>query len=358
MQSTRWSGFVLAGMLGLASLGSGAHAADPWIVFEGSDGPGTGKHVVLVSGDEEYRSEEALPQLGKILATHHGFKCTVLFAIHPETGIVDPNHRHNIPGLEALQNADLMIIATRFRDLPDEQMKHIDDYLKRGGAVIGLRTATHAFNIKGDKPYAHYGNGYNGEKKAWKGGFGRLVLGEKWISHHGSHKNESTVGIIGPDAKDHPIARGLKDGDIWGPSDVYGVRLPLPGDSKPIVLGQVTKRDGERTNDPFFGVKPTDKTAVEGKKNDPMMPVAWTKSYQIPDGKTGKVFTTTMGSSTDLVSAGTRRMIVNGAYWLLGLDVPAEGTKVDLVGKFEPSAYSFHRGDYWPKKNLKPSDFK
>ena len=46
-----------------------AFAADPWLVFEGADGPGKGKHVVLVSGDEEYRSEEALPQLAKILAT-------------------------------------------------------------------------------------------------------------------------------------------------------------------------------------------------------------------------------------------------------------------------------------------------
>ena len=78
---------------------------------------------MLVSGDEEYRSEEALSQLAKILATHHGFDCTVLYAIDPKTGEINPNEQTNIPGLEALRDADLMVIATRFRNLPDEQMK-------------------------------------------------------------------------------------------------------------------------------------------------------------------------------------------------------------------------------------------
>ena len=311
---------------------------------------------MLISGDEEYRSEESLPQLGKILATHHGFKCTVLFAIDPKSGNINPNNVANIPGLEALASADLMVIATRFRNLPDEQMKAINDYLLSGKPVIGMRTATHAFNIKGNKPWAHYGNGYNGPKKEWKGGFGRLVLGEKWISHHGGHKSESTRGLVAPDAKEHPIARGIKDGDVWGPTDVYGVRLPQPGDSKPIILGQVMKRKGKRQGDAFFGMKPTDDEPVAGRKNNPMMPVGWTKSYQIPDGKQGKVFNTTMGSSTDLVADGTRRMLVNAAYWCVGLEdkIPTEGTNVDLVGEYNPIAYGF--GAF--KKGVKPADLK
>src|SRR6476646_12110215 len=101
-----------------------ARAADDpkWLVFEGKEGPGKGKQIVLISGDEEYRSEESLPQLAKILAKHHGFKCTVLFSIDPKDGTINPNVNNNIPGLEALQTADLMIIFTRFRNLPDEQM--------------------------------------------------------------------------------------------------------------------------------------------------------------------------------------------------------------------------------------------
>ena len=321
-----------------------ATAADPWLVVEGGDGPGTGKRVVLVSGDEEYRSEEALTQLAKILAQHHGFTCTVLYAIDPQTGEISPNEQTNIPGLEALRTADLMVIATRFRNLPDEQMKEIDDYLKAGKPVVGLRTATHAFNLPKESPFHHYTWNQQGEKMPQ--GFGRHVLGETWINHHGHHGHESTRGLVAPDAKDHPILRGINDSDIWGPTDVYGVRLPLPGDSQVLVLGQVLE-----------GMTP-DAKPVEGadaKKNDPMMPIAWTKTYSVEGGPTGRVFTTTMGAASDLAAAGTRRLLVNGCYWALGLEdqIPS-ASNVDLVGTFEPSP--FRTNGYKP--GVKPADLK
>jgi type 1 glutamine amidotransferase len=322
------------------SLAVPARAADQqWVTYEGApDLPGNGKHVVLISGDEEYRSEEALPLLGKILARHHGFKATVLFPIDPKTGEINPEHRSSIPGLEALKDADLMIIATRFRDLPDEQMKHIVDYLDAGKPVVGMRTATHAFNIDKGKTYHKYSYNYSGSD--YQQGFGRQVLGETWIAHHGSHGKESTRGLIAPGAKDHPITRGIKDGDIWGDTDVYTVRLPLPGDSKPIIMGQVLKTMSK------------DSEPVTGKKNDPMMPVAWTKTYKSESGKEGRVFTTTMGSSTDLATAGTRRMLVNAVYWALGMEekFPAEGTKVDIVGEFSPTPFGFGKH----KRGVKP----
>src|ERR1700736_414204 len=80
-----------------------ARADDPWVVFEGKTGPGKGKHIVLAAADDEYRSEELIPQLAKILATHHGFKCTVLFAIDKKDGTINPRAMDNIPGLEALE---------------------------------------------------------------------------------------------------------------------------------------------------------------------------------------------------------------------------------------------------------------
>ena len=78
-----------------------AEAADSWVTYNGYDGPGQGKHVVLVTGDDEYRSEESIPQLAKILAVRHGYRCTVLFAINKDTGAIDPATMDNIPGLEA-----------------------------------------------------------------------------------------------------------------------------------------------------------------------------------------------------------------------------------------------------------------
>jgi hypothetical protein len=321
-----------------------AHAAEQWLVCEGAEGPGKGKHVVLVSGDEEYRSEEALTQLAKILAKHHGFTCTVLYAIDPKTGEISPNEQKNIPGLEALRKADLMVIASRFRDLPDPQMKEIDDYLKAGKPVIGLRTATHAFNPKPESPFAHYG--WQNKTDRFTEGFGRQVLGETWISHHGHHGHESTRGLLEPGAKDHPILRGINDGDIWGPSDVYGVRLPLPGDSQPLVMGQVL--EGMTPGSPLV-------TGTDSKKNDPMMPVAWTKTYKIEGGPQGRVFTTTMGAATDLLSTGLRRLVVNACYWAVGLETAIPpAANVNLVGTYEPTPFGYNGA----KKGLKPADLK
>ncbi|MDN5199953.1 ThuA domain-containing protein [Fulvivirgaceae bacterium BMA10] len=335
-----------------------------WLSFEGSES--NSPHIVLISGDEEYRSEEALPQLAKILSSRHGFKCTVLFPQDPEKpGIVNPNYTKNIPGLENLSTADMMVIFTRFRALPDEQMQHIDDYLKLGKPVMGIRTATHAFKFdKADSVSAwrHYGNGYQGEKEAWKDGFGRLILGEKWISHHGHHKHQSTKGLIAPDAIGHAITNGIKDGDIWGSTDVYGVRLPLPGDSQPIILGQVINRKGEFVQDDiFYGMKPSDdEIATKNNRdldvNNPMMPIAWIKSYQLEGGEQGKVLTTTIGASSDMLSEGVRRLLVNGVFWALDLQVP-EKANVDIVGTFNPSQYQFQKNEYWSEKALKVSDF-
>src|SRR3954454_23232831 len=102
--------------------------AAPGVTFEGKQGPGKGKHVVLVSGDEEYRSEEMLPQLARILANQHGFRCTVLFAIDKNDGTVNPNQNDNIPGIEALDSADLMVLFIRWRDLPDDQAAHFERF--------------------------------------------------------------------------------------------------------------------------------------------------------------------------------------------------------------------------------------
>lgn len=311
-----------------------ATAQDAWVTYEGTDGPGKGKHVVLISGDEEYRSEEALPQLGKILAVRHGFRCTVLFAIDPATGEINPDRSDNIPGLEALKSADLMVIATRFRNLPDDQMQHIVDYVESGRPVIGMRTATHAFNLSKDRKHLEY---------SWNkdGGFGRKVLGETWVAHHGGHGRESTRGIVAPGKESHPILRGIRSGDVWGPTDVYTVHLPLPGDSDPLVLGQV-----------LTGMKFDDKP-LEGKKNDPMMPVAWTKSYEGTQGKKARIFTTTMGSSTDLQADGTRRMLVNAAYWCVGLENQiAEKSNVEVVGNFSPLPFGFKKY----QRGVKPSE--
>ncbi|HUR39490.1 MAG TPA: hypothetical protein VM222_08345, partial [Planctomycetota bacterium] len=181
--------------LALLSVAAGRPDDNPWLVFEGGEGPGKGKHVVLLSGDEEYRSEETMPQLGKILSKHHGFKCTVLFAINRKSGEIDPNTTDNIPGMEAIDTADLVIMALRFRNLPDDQMKHFVDYVESGKPVVGMRTSTHAFNIDKKSPSAYKKYTWTNGDKDYEKGFGRQVLGETWVNHHGAHGKQATRGI-------------------------------------------------------------------------------------------------------------------------------------------------------------------
>ena len=154
-----------------------------------------------------------------------------------------------------------------------------------------------------------------------------------------AHGSQSTRGIIAKGQENNPIFRGIKNGDVWGPTDVYEAH---PGtECTPLILGQVLK-----------GMKSTDE-ALEGKKNDPMMPIAWTKNYSVKEGKTGRAFCSTIGAATDFATEGTRRLIVNACFWAMGMeDKIPEKTNVDLVGKFEPSPFKFggHR------KGVKPSD--
>ena len=300
-----------------------ANAADT-LFLKGKDGPGKGKHIVIITGDEEYRSEESGPMLGKILAQKHGFDCTIIFSW--TDGYIDPNNQKGLRGLKALDKADLMIIGTRFRQPSQEEAVPITNFLNAGKPVIGFRTATHAFT-GGNK----FGSG---EGAIGFGAFGRKILGEQWVNHHGGHKREGARGVVEEKNKDHEVLNGV--GDVFAPSDVYGVRHLTDQDTI-LLRGAVTKTMDPKSEN------------VEGKKNDPMQALAWLHPYLAPDGKTkGEAFCTTAGASCDFVSEGLRRIVVNACYHLTGLKVP-EKANVDYVDPFYPSFYGFIRDKNWFK---------
>ena len=142
--------FTLA--ISLATSAFAAAAADH-LVFE-PKAKANGKHVVLISGDEEYRSEEAMPMLGQILAAQ-GFKATVLFSLDAD-GKVDPDAGGNLSHSEALDEADAIVMSLRFRHWDDSSMVRFDNALNRGVPMVALRTSTHAFNFKKDSKWAKY----------------------------------------------------------------------------------------------------------------------------------------------------------------------------------------------------------
>jgi hypothetical protein len=332
---------------GPRALGKPAPPQDLWVEYSGpTDLPGAGHKILLIAGDEEYRSEEALPMLAAILAKRHGFHCTVLFSTDPETGEIDPMDQVHTPGLHLLEEADLLILFTRFREYPDEDMRHFAQYVESGRPIIGIRTATHAFKYDRDpdSPFSRFSS----FDDKWKGGFGRQILGETWVNHHGGHGSQSTRGVIDPENAEHPILRGVTH--AWGPTDVYGIR-ELPGDARVLLRGQVLK-----------GMSPEDEP-VEGKKNDPMMPLVWTRETPIvgltldsndpDDGLIRRTVCTTLGASQDFSSEGLRRVLVNSTFWCLELEhLIGSESDVNYVMKYEPTP--FGHGRY--KRGVKAQD--
>ncbi|GMQ25074.1 ThuA domain-containing protein [Algoriphagus sp. oki45] len=332
-------GFLFLLLFSVASFETLAQNGVTFLQFEGKEGPGKGKHIVLIAGDDEYRSEESMPMLAKILSERHGFKTTVLFPIHPETGDIVPNYQNNIPGLEHLESADLMIMLIRFRELPDEQTQHIENFLKAGKPIIGLRTSTHAFAYQKNKESKFAKWTWNGKEPGWEKGFGKRIFGETWVNHHGIHAKEGCRALIDgvQQMNDHPVLRGVKD--IWVPEDVYGIQ-GLPESATVLIQGQSTA--GMDDQAPLIWEKS-------------VMPIAWTKPYQLEGGKEGMAFASTMGSSMGFQSADLRRLIVNASLWLLDLSNQINPElNVDYVGEYQPTMFGFDTF----RKGMRVEDFK
>lgn len=302
----------------------------PWLTFPGGDGPGKGKRIVLISAEQEYRSEQSMPMLAKILSQHHGFDCTVLFGVN-ERGEVDPTmpvypekgkeaefREHHIPGLEHLASADLVIFFTRLLTLPQTEQQQIVDYIDSGKPLIALRTANHGF--RGPLPYK-----IHGKQVRW----GEDILGGSFLNHHGRWHADSTRGFFDKEHAQHPILTGVTD--IWGDSDVYRTYKEgtnLPAECTALVWGQ-----------PLMGRKPDD---LPNDKLEPL-PVAWVKPWQTSDGKTARVFHCTMGSGIDLKSPGLRRLVINSTYWCIGMEESISATRsVEIVGSYEPLESGFN----------------
>ncbi len=279
-----------------------------------------GKKLVLVASDHEYRSEETIPALARILTKHHGFDCTVLFGLD-KNGEIEAGSS-NVPGLEALSDADGLVLFARFLAPAPEQMKHLDAYLQRGGPVVGLRTSTHAFNYnKKDDPFYKYHFRYDGAD--FKAGFGHQILGQSWVGHYGRNHAQSTRISIVPENSSHPILKGVKDVHIQAGG--YNAE-PAPDWT---VLTMAQPLNGMEANSPID----------ETKKP---MASEWTRTYQAANGKKSRAFTSLYGASEDILNPGYRRMIVNGVYWSVGLeDKISPNADISFVGPYKPNTFRF-----------------
>jgi hypothetical protein len=167
-----------------------------------------------------------------------------------------------------------------------------------------------------------------------EGGFGRQVLGETWAGHYGKNHEMSTRLDLAPEAKQHPILRGVTR--AWVQAGGYWTE-PLP-DCQVLALAQ-----------PLEGMT-ADSPAAKDKLP---CPGVWVRSYKGESGNTGRVFTTTYGASEDLLDEGFRRMLVNGCFWAAGLeDVIRPDAEIGFVGPYQPTTFRFNGH----RQGVKPAD--
>jgi len=239
--------------------------------------------VVFVTGDHEYSSEATMPLVAAELEKNYGMR-TVVLKSSP-----DQNAEENIPGLEILKEADLAVFFLRWRRLPADQLKFIDDYLNSGKPRMGFRTTTHSFN---------YPKGHELEK--WNA-FGEMAFGAPpgWggpANHtHYGHESSTDVSVIAEAAK-HPVLTGV-DKSFHVNSWLYKVLPDYP------VKGTTWLLMGKSVN--------PNAAAIDN-------PVAWT--WQTESRQ--RIFFTTMGHPEDFQQEAVQRLTINAIHWTLGMPVP------------------------------------
>ena len=291
-------------------------------------------HVVFVFGDEEYRSEESMPMLAKIVQKSLNAKVSLCYPVD-SLGFVNPNVNNNIEGLEALKTADLMVLFCRWRELPKAQAQMILDYVESGRPIVGFRTSTHTFKYLKDSSMFYLND-------EWP----HKVLGQQWITHHGHFDDGANplTSVFFRDKSLRPILRGVTPFDAYSwLYHVDGGKWKLNEDCTPILMGKSlkSKHEMDRKLDEYPLVQP----------------VAWTKTYQTKSKKESRIFFTTLGHPFDFKIESMRKLAVNGIYWALNLEnqIPPEGSNVEIIDPYQPSNSGF--GELF-KKGQKPIQLK
>ena len=325
--------FLLPGVMFMAS----SALADP-LVYEGTDGIGEGRNIVFFANDHEYRSEQTCPLLAKILARHHGFRCTVLFGVD-EDGFIKSGGAPT-PNTEVLKDADLLVFFTRFMKLPDEQADALVGYFEAGGPVVGIRTSTHCFNGQQGKWEKL---NFNYEGNDYRGGLGEQIFGNTWHkergqSHYGSNHQMGCRITPNPTAADHPILTGVRQIHAYS----GGYKSQPPEKSTPLLDLQVlnTFEPGDDIN-----------------QDKPIVSAGWTRDfYTAPSGekKQARVVYTSFGASEDLLNEDARRFLVNSCLWACGKEKTiTKNLDVSIVGDYSPSPYT--NGAFFYEK-VRPQD--
>jgi type 1 glutamine amidotransferase len=231
-------------------------------------------HVVFMIGEDEYQTWDTLPEFARKELEPRGHRVTIVHA--------DPADKNHFPGLvDALRSADLLVLSVRRRTPRAEQLDAVRAYLGAGKPLVGIRTASHAFALRGsNRPAA-------APLTTWQE-FDPEVLGGNYSNHHGV--GPSTVVSLAPGAAEHPIVKGVSVDQLTSTSSLYKVSPLQPG-TRPLLMGTIPGQPSE--------------------------PVAWTHVY---GRNRAKIFYTSLGHPEDFKNAEFRRLLMNAVLWGLEQD--------------------------------------
>jgi len=229
--------------------------------------------IAFLIAEKEYRSERTIPEFAQRLQRKYNVFCEFMVGVRDGT----PAECNTISNMDVLATADLAVICVRRRALPEAQMKCLRDYLDRGKGLVGIRTASHAFDAKGVKAP---------ECVEWPT-FDPEVLGGNYHGHYGKSEETTKVTIVA-DTQSHPLLKGVADFD--SPSWLYQVR-PLAPTTEVLMMGEITGKEPE--------------------------PVVWTNTH-----KGGRIVYTSLGHWDDWKIDSFDRLITNAIFWAMNKDIP------------------------------------
>ena len=242
-------------------------------------------HVVILSAEDEYRTEVTLPEFaGRFLrsgsftppqppsADLKDFKVSFVFE--------RSTNKYDLPGIEVVNEADVLVISARRRPLPADQLNLIKKHVAAGKPVVGIRTASHAFSLRDAPPPAGL--------SAWPE-IDREMIG----GNYKGHTANATNGLISVlPGVSHPILTGVPKAEFKSGGTLY-LNTPLDPKATELMRGR-----------------------VEGVAQQE--PVAWT--FTRADG--GRTFYTSLGHKDDFQQPAFQRLLLNSIYWAAGLNVP------------------------------------
>jgi type 1 glutamine amidotransferase/nicotinamidase-related amidase len=241
------------------------------------------QHLVMLIGEQEYNTKETLPRF----ADQHLTDRLIVTYVY-----ADSKNMHHFPGIRALRGADVLLLSVRRRTPPTKEMDEVRKYLNNGGAIVGIRTASHAFSLRsGDPPPGH---------DAWPE-LDQQVFGGNYHGHHGNKESDDEKTFVWnvPDQQNHPLLRGVPGAERVSTSHLYKTS-PLAPSTTVLMMGRVGDRQ-------------------------PHEPVSWTFTHL----GGGRAFYTSLGNPDDFDDPAFQQLLKNAIYWAAGTEPRKADSRTD-----------------------------